>query len=529
MEKFVTARQAVELIKDGDLLAVNGIGSIATPESFFEALEQRYLETQSPNGIGFYAMSGLGGRKEWKLASRLSHPGLINFMVVGHWDTYRHFFDAVNHNEIEAYNLPQGILSLNLHMAAAKRPGFFSRMGLKTFIDPRQDGGALNEISKRRFMELVEIDNKEYLFYKTIFPNVCAIRGTTADPRGNITFEKEGLLLDPLVMAQAVKNNGGKVIVQVERFSAYPANPKDVRIPTQLIDAIIVCPEQMQTATEKYNPRYSGEIRIPDFQMKMDMEALLDNNVNCDEYGRSVADRIIARRASLELRDGDMCNLGIGISTLIGIEAYDMKILNDSITFTAEGGTMGGTPVGDYAFGVSINADAIYTQAEQFEYYEGNALTVSFVGALEIDKAGNVNVSKIGDKIFGIGGFNFVTQTPRRVVVCSKFNRGSGYNRDNGCFVPFDGYENKFCEKVESISLSSEFALEEQQEITYVTERAVFKLTNRGIKLIEIAPGLDLEKDILNHMSFMPDIDDHLKVMPQICFEIQKLEDIKNV
>jgi len=520
MEKFMSARQAVELIKDEDIVAVNGMGAIATPEAFFNALEERYLESQSPKNIGFYAPCGLGGRTERKNASLLSHPGLIGLMIIGHWDTYRHFFDAVNNNEIEAYNLPQGILSLNLHNAAAKRPGFLSKMGLKTFIDPRQDAGALNSISKRKFMELMTIDGKEYLFYKTIFPDVCVIRGTTADPRGNITFEKEALLLDPLATAQAVKNNKGKVIVQVERFSSAPANPKHVRIPGQLVDAVIVCPGQMQTDKEQYNPLYSGEIKAPDFMMEIHMNEILDRNIN-SEYKRSIADRIIARRAALELRDNDMINLGIGIPTLMGIEAYSMGILNDSITFTVESGTIGGTPVGDYAFGASMNADAIYTQAEQFEFYEGNALSISCVGALEIDKLGNVNVSKIGDKIFGIGGFNFVTQTPHRVVVCAKFNRGSGYNIDNGLLVPFDGFESKFCKQVESVSLSAEFAMEEKQEITYVTERAVFKLTNSGIKLTEIAPGLDIEKDVLQQMPFKPILDENIKIMPEICFNVQ--------
>lgn len=520
MVNIVSVQDAVKLIKDNDTIAINGVGWLANPSEFYGALETRFLETNSPKDLTLLSACGIGGRELFELASRLSHPGLVKKIIAGHWDTFREFHQSVADNKIEAYNLPQGTISLLLHAAASRRPGILSKIGLKTMIDPRQTGGALNSISKDEMVSLIEIGGTEYLFYKSIYPDIAVIRGTTADPRGNITFEKEAILLDPLAMAQAVKNNGGKVIVQVERLTDRAAYPSEVKIPGQLVDAIYLAPQQKQTFFDDYNPLYSGEIRAPKYTMDEQRKLALNIMTNKADNKRGFSDRVIARRAALEINEGDFINLGIGIPTMVGLETVDMGILNnDNLVFTVETGTIGGVPASDYAFGSCLNADAIYDQASQFEFYEGGGLDVSFVGALEIDHCGNVNSSRCGNKIFGIGGFNYVTQTPKKVIVCSKFQQGSDLIIDGDKTNIVNGRINKFVKDVEYICLSAEYSRDKGQEIIYITERAVFKLCDGGLEITEIFPGLDIQKDIIAYMPFKPTISEKLKTFDSICYK----------
>lgn len=522
MDKFskvISAQEAAGLIQDGDTVAINGMGWVGNPALFFKTLEQRFINTGYPKDITLFSSCGVGGRQSHELANRLAYEGMVGRVICGHYDSMRDFFPLIEKNKIEAYNLPQGIMSLNLHNAVRRSPGLLTKIGLKTSVDPRLEGGSLNEVSRQKYVEVVNFNGEEFLFFKTIYLNVCVIRGTTADINGNITFEKEALQNDALVTAQAVHNNGGKVIVQVERLSDSHANPQMVKIPTQLVDAIYLDPDQMQTGSEIYNSLYSGEIYAP---MKIIEENMLKTIVNGEkmEVKRREADRIIARRAGLELRKGDVVNLGIGIPTSIGVELCDIGQLNlNDVTFSVELGMMGGVPAGEVAFGTVINADAIYNQAAQFEFYEGGGLNIAFVGALEIDRKGNVNVTKIGNKLFGLGGFNHVAETSKRVVVCSKFMKGSGYKHSDGDFYLFDGDVCKLVDQVEHISFSSERALEKGQKVLYITERGVFALSQTGLMLMEISPYVDLEKDILSHLKFQLKISPELKMMDPICFK----------
>jgi propionate CoA-transferase len=508
------------MVRDGDILAFNAMGWLGNPEIFHKALERRFLETGEPRGITLYCSCGFGGRELPELANRLAHKGLVSRLIVGHFDSMRGFFPAINANEVAAYNLPQGFLSHNLHEAARHSPGFFTTIGLNTSVDPRLEGPGLNSASREEFVRFVEVDGKEQLFVKTIYPSVCVIRATTADVKGNITFEKEALHLDALSLAQAVKNNGGRVIVQVERISDSHANPQAVRIPGQFVDAVYRNPAQMQTGSESYNALYSGEYHAPWLQVSEYMKQLLTKGTEMS-VKRLDADRVIARRASMEIRRDDVVNLGIGIPTSIGLELDDMKLLTpEEMTFSVELGMMGGIPAGEIAFGAVINADAIYDQNSQFEYYEGGGLDVSFVGALEFDRLGNINVLRIGDKIFGLGGFNYVTQTPKRLVVCSKFMLGSGCARQDGEWRLKDGKQTKLVEKVEHVSFNGARAFKAGQMVTFVTERAVFELGANGLVLTEIAPFADAQKDVLAHLGFSIEVSKELRVMPAACFDI---------
>jgi propionate CoA-transferase len=506
------------MINDNDILAFNAMGWLGNPEIFHKALEKRYLEEGSPRNLTLYCSCGFGGRELPELANRLAHKGLVSRLIVGHFDSMRGFFPMITNNEITAYNLPQGFLSHNLHEAARRSPGFFTNIGLNTSVDPRLEGPGLNEISNEEFIKNVEVDGKDQLFVKTICPTVCVIRATTADINGNITFEKEALQLDALTLAQAVKNNGGRVIVQVERISDSHANPQHVRIPCQFVDVIYCNPEQMQTGVELYNALYSGEYYAPGGQVSAYMGQLLKKGTEMS-VKRLDADRIIARRASMEIRPNDIVNLGIGIPTSIGLELDDMKLLTpQEMTFSVELGMMGGIPAGEIAFGAVINADALYDQNSQFEYYEGGGLDISFVGALEFDRCGNINVLRIGDKIFGLGGFNYVTQTPRRLVVCSKFMLGSGCSIQDGVLRLKDGKQPKLVEKVEHVSFNGRQAYRSGQKVTFITERAVFELGDNGLVLTEIAPFVNLDRDILAHLCFPIEVNKELREMPAACF-----------
>ena len=510
MYSIMTAREAADLIRDGDCVAFNGQVRFALAERFISALAERFEETGHPQGLRYMSTTC------FVPMNRLAPlKGLIKEMIAGHWVSFSDFIDDIINNRIEAYNLPQGVVSLNYSAAASRMPGFLTRAGLKTYTDPRFKGGALNEISTKKFAEVTQIDGKEYLFYKTIYPDVCVLRGTTCDPNGNITAEKEMGTVDMLSMAQAAHNNGGKVIVQVERLSTEYANPHNVLIPGCLVDAVYVDPDQVMFDDYQYEPLFSGETRLSDNEIPPYIDKLMARTMQW----RKPVDRYIARRAALEVRDGDIINLGTGLPLMLALEAFYMNRLNDSVTFTIESGVLGGIPVG-FTFGASVNVGALISQSDQFRFYEGHGLTLTAVGVLEIDKNGNVNVIRKGSKIVGVGGFSHVTSSPKRLLFLTRFMVGSGLENVDGKLVVTDGKAPKFCDEVENINFSADVAREDGQEVLYITERCVFRLAEKGLELIEIAPGLDLEKDVLAHLSFRPKISPNLKEMPMECFEV---------
>ena len=524
MSKVVSPREAVSHIKDGDMISINGMMYVGQSELFYRALEERYLETGRPKGLALYGICGLGPLTKDKsadLANRLAHKGLVGKIICSHFGTFFEFNDMIQNDEIEAYLMTQGSMVQNMHSAARRLPGAFTKIGVKTFVDKRYGGGSLNGISTDELSDVMTIDGEEYLYYKTVYPDVCVVRGTTADLNGNITCEKEATIFDPLVNAQATKNNGGIVIVQVERLHGSYADPRMVKIPGRLVDFIIVDPDQRQMNTGTYNCYYSGEKRAPKKAVLDSMQALIESKDN-PQNKRPVGDRVIARRAALEIKKGDIVNLGLGIPMNVGLELSTMNRLGiDDFHFTVEIGTFGGVPAGDAFFGASVNADMIFNQWEQFEFYEGGGIDITFVGAMQVSAAGDVNVVGVGGRIKGVGGFNWVTQMADRVTFCTKFLSGSGYEETEDGLKPYDRGVCKFIPEADYISFNSEISRKNKQRVIYITERCVFERTDYGLMLTEISPYVDLEKDILDHLAFKPKISNDLKVMDDICFQIE--------
>lgn len=520
MLNVVTGKQAAELINDGDIVSINGFGSVSHPDDIDKAIEDRFLETGSPRDLTMVFASGQGHNQKGVYADRLGREGLIKKVIGGHFALMPQIREMVAQNKIQAYNLPQGVICHLFRACAGNKPGILTRVGMHTFVDPRYGSGRLNEISDETWVELVKLDGEEYLYYKTPRINVAIVRGTTADPRGNITAEKECLIVDALQIAQAAKANRGKVIVQVERLSTIPANPREVIIPGVIVDAVVLAPDQKQTISETYNPAYSGEIRISYEHVNKVIDEIraIDSQAGIAKE-RGYASMIIGRRAALELKPGHVINLGVGLPEMVSVVAQEKGIINDLI-FTVEPGVIGGVPSVGGSFGASFNPDIIYSQASQFDYYDGGGLDIAYMGAMEVDQKGNVNVSRLDDKVIGVGGFVNITQSARKVVYCLPF-MGGGLDvrfENGGLIILREGRIKKFTAAVQQISFSGNYAINNQQPVLYVTERCVFSLTPDGLALVEIAPGIDLHRDILDKLPFQPILSDQLKTMDISCF-----------
>ncbi|MEX2460477.1 MAG: CoA-transferase [Paenibacillaceae bacterium] len=503
--KIITAEEAVKQIKDGETIVVGGSGGgLAEPTDLILALEKRFLESATPRDLTCIHVTGVGDRNEGGVC-HLAHVGLVKRNIGGHYDYVPKMSKLATDNKIEAYNLPQGVLSQLFRETAAGRPGLITHVGLGTFVDPRIEGGKVNDRTTEDLVHVIDFMGQEKLFYPSYSCDIAFLRGTTADEDGNVSMEEEPVLLDNLAIAQAVHNRGGKVFVQVKRMvQRHSLHPKSIRIPGILVDRIILSPHQTQTAVSLYNPAYSGEVRVP-------LEDILSLPFN--------ERKIIAMRAAMEIPGKKVVNLGVGISGSVGIAARELGLPRD-FEFVVEQGVIGGVPAPGLEFGAASNPVAIIDSPSQFDFFDGGGLDLACLGMAQIDLDGNVNVSKLGNRLFGCGGFINIAQNAKEIVFCGLFTAvGLKIDVKNGQMkIIEEGKSKKFVKQVDQITFSGEYAREKGQKVLFVTERAVFSLGKNNLVLIEIAPGIDLERDILAHMDMAPEISPNLKLMDSRLF-----------
>jgi propionate CoA-transferase len=498
--KLVSAREAVRLIRVGDTVALGGFFGIGLAVevihelgALFEATDAESVTLGKPRDLTLVFCVSPGDSQSGG-ANRLAQPGLVKRAIGGHWTGVPALYQLVGGNQIEGYNIPLGPMSHLYRDIAAGKPGHLSRVGLGTFADPRVSGGKLNEMTTEDLVELVQIGGEEYLFYKAFPINTAIIRGTTADPAGNITMEREALTSDTLSLAMAAHNSGGLVIAQVERVAdVNTLNPRQVKIPGILVDCVVVATDpgnHPQTWAAPYSPAFAAEVRVP-------LTSLAP---------MPMSDRkIIARRAAMELRPNSVVNLGVGIPEGVASVAAEEKIA-DLMTLTGEPGVIGGIPAGGAAFGAATNPQAVIDMPYQFDFYDGGGLDAAFLGLAQADREGNINVSRFGPRMAGAGGFINISQNAKKVLFLGTFTAGDLEVSvvEGKLLIERDGQYQKFVEEVGHRTFSGPHAAQQEMDVFYITERCVFRLTAEGLELTEVAPGIDIERDILAKMAFKP-------------------------
>jgi propionate CoA-transferase len=515
--KVVSMDEAVRVIRSGDTVAFSGFIGSGFAEGVAKALEARFVSQGEPRDLTIIYSAGMGDGKN-KGLNHLAHEGLISRVIGGHWGLVPKLQKLAIENKIDAYNLPQGVISHMYRDIAAHNPRTLSKVGLGTFVDPRQGGGKINQRTNDDIVELIEFDGKECLAFKPRPIQVAVLRGTTADLDGNVTMEREALTLEVLSLAMAARNSGGVVIVQVERIAERGSlRARDVKIPGILVDCVVIADpdDHWMTFVERYNPSYSSEIKVPVTSLEP-----LPLDVR----------KIIARRAAMELRVNSVINLGIGMPESIARVAAEEGLL-EYITLTAEPGVIGGIPAGGLSFGAAANVEAIVDQPYQFDFYDGGGLDMAFLGLAQADKVGNLNVSRFGPRLAGAGGFINISQNAKKVVFTGTFTAGNLQIviKDEKPKIIREGELLKFVQAVDQITFSGAVGAESGRPVLYVTERCVFELSPKGLMLIEIAPGIDLQRDILAKMEFAPVIAETLVQMDARIFRPEPMGLIKDL
>jgi propionate CoA-transferase len=503
--KFITALDAARLVSSGAHVLVSGSGGgHGVPEAVLEAIESRFLAERAPRDLTLIHVVGIGDRQK-KGAARFGHEGLLRRSITSALVDSPILAELALADKIESYILPQGVMSQLMREIAGGRPGLITRTGLHTFIDPRHGGGRQNASARDELIELMTIEGQEWLRFKPIRFDVAILRGTTADEDGNVSMEQEAIPGEMLSMAQATRRNGGIVIVQVKRVAQRGAlAPRSVKIPGIIVDYVVVDPAQRQTYATEYSPSYAGELRVP---LASVQPLAFDHR------------KIVARRAAMEFVPNAICNLGAGISTGIAAVAAEENII-DRVVLTNEQGFIGGAPLTGPDSGTAQNYDAVVDQPYQFDFYDGGGLDLAFLSFVEVDPSGSVNISRFADKIVGIGGFINISQNARHVVFSGTFTAGGLEVAcvDGGLRIVKEGRHTKFVGRIDQVSYSAPFAAREGRTAVFVTERAVFRAVEGTLELIEIAPGIDLEKDVLRQMEFRPRIAADLKRMDKRLF-----------
>lgn len=506
MTKCMTLDDAVRLVKDGDSIWLSGGGGgINDPDFLLSGLENVFMNTGKPAGLTLYHSAGIGN-KQGGGADHFAHKGMVRKVVGSHWTWSVNMQKLAMNNEIEAYVLPQGVMTQLVREIAAGRPGLITKTGLHTFVDPRVEGGRVNECSKEELSFLFTKDVNDYIFYKSFHLDVALFRGSYADEDGNVSFEDEGLITEALSQAQAAKNCGGIVICQVKKIvKRGEIRPGCVVVPGVLVDAVVVDSNQRMSMKTEQDAMLSGRCR-----------GMLPDSEHMPQDNR----KVMAKRAALELRRGNIVNLGFGVPAGVG------KVLEEGgyeadIHLSLEQGIIGGVPATGTDFGIAYNPEAIICETNQFDYYDGGGLDVAVLSFAEFDQHGNVNVSKFNQVVNGVGGFINISQNTKYVIFTGTFTTaGLKETCSQGeLHIIQEGRIQKLVKEVQQISFSGQYAGETGQKVLYVTERAVFCLRENGVELTEIAPGIDLEKDVLANMGFKPIISPHLKVMDPVLFQ----------
>ena len=509
MSKIVTAAQAASLVQDGMVVSVSSSSGLGCPDAVLAAIGARFEAEGHPRDITTLHPIAAGDMWGIKGIDHLAKPGLLKRTLCGSYPSGPSssepplIWQMIGANQVAAYNVPSGILFDMHREAAAKRPGVLTKVGLDTFVDPRHQGCAMNEAASEPIVSVETFDGAEWLYFRAIVPQVSIIRATTADERGNLTYEHEGAYLGGLEQALAARNNGGIVIAQVKRVVENGTlKPHDVRVPGVLVDRIVVDPEQLQTTLTRYDPAISGEIFRP---------------LSSFSTPEMSVQKVIARRVAMELADGWAVNIGFGISANVPRILLE-EGQHGKVTWVIEQGAVGGVPLLDFKFGCASNAEAIMPSPHQFTYFQAGGFDASLLSFLQIDRHGSVNVSKLSARphvTAGCGGFVDITARAKKIVFSGFFNAGAKLSlAEGGIRIDQEGKVRKVVEAVEHISFSGRRAVAQGQDITYVTERCVMKLTPSGLVVTEIAPGIDLDRDVMQQAEFPLGVAGDLKVTP---------------